>query len=107
MATSTERLINLKCPSCGAELEVAEGRDICFCTYCGAKILIKQSDAEVKARSRERIVSDITNKANQFARERREYKERKEKESFKKMLISFGIMIIGAVLFHIYMKYFY
>lgn len=106
MATSTERLINLKCPSCGAELEIAEGRDICFCTYCGAKILIEQSDTEVKARSRERIVSDITNKANQFARERREYKERKDKSDFIKFLIGIGLLLLLPYIFSIMHKIF-
>ena len=103
---TTTQSISLKCPSCGAELEVDERRDICFCTYCGAKIMIEQSDAAVKARSRERIVSDITNKAAQFAKERREYKERKEKEAFKQILIYIGLMFAVGVLFCIYMKYF-
>lgn len=106
MATGT-RLVSLKCPSCGAELSVEEDRDICFCTYCGAKILIEQSDEAIKARSRERIVNDITNKVNRYAQDRREYKEQKKKEDFKRMLISIGAMVILYILGAIYFKYFY
>lgn len=32
--------VNLKCPSCGANLEVEHGRKECFCSYCGAKIIL-------------------------------------------------------------------
>ena len=42
-------LISLKCPDCGASLEIEEGRRQCFCTYCGAKILI-ESDNEIVIR---------------------------------------------------------
>lgn len=106
MATET-RLISLKCPSCGAELNIEDGRDICFCTYCGAKILIEQSDEAVKARSRERMVNDISNKIGDYARERREYKERKEKNKWKNLLIYIGIMFLFMILFNLYLKYFY
>ena len=32
--------VNLKCPSCGANLEVEQDRKDCFCSYCGAKIIL-------------------------------------------------------------------
>ncbi len=31
--------VTLRCPNCGATLEIEENREICFCTYCGVKIL--------------------------------------------------------------------
>lgn len=34
------QLIELKCPDCGASLEVEDNRKNCFCTYCGAKIML-------------------------------------------------------------------
>ena len=34
------RFISIKCPECGASLEIEEGRKQAFCTYCGAKVLI-------------------------------------------------------------------
>lgn len=33
-------LMELKCPRCGAELEAEEDREILFCQYCGAKIIL-------------------------------------------------------------------
>ena len=33
-------LISLKCPECGAALKIEKGRKQCFCSYCGARILL-------------------------------------------------------------------
>lgn len=104
MATGT-RLISLNCSSCGAELDVEDGRDICFCTYCGAKILIEQSDAAIKARARSKMVNDISDKAMQYAKERREYKDRKQKESLKMMAVYFAVMMLAAIGYYLYSKY--
>lgn len=38
-------LIELRCPSCGASLEVEEDRETAFCQYCGKKILINDENA--------------------------------------------------------------
>ena len=32
------KLISLKCPECSSNLQIEEGRDKCFCQYCGAEI---------------------------------------------------------------------
>lgn len=31
-------LVAMVCPACGAKLEVEEGRDVFFCTYCGTRV---------------------------------------------------------------------
>lgn len=35
------KMVPLICPQCGAELEIEEDRDTCFCTYCGTKLLVE------------------------------------------------------------------
>ena len=40
-------LIALNCPNCGAQLEAEAGRDMYFCTYCGAKIIEEKTRIEV------------------------------------------------------------
>lgn len=30
----------LTCPQCGANLDAPEGRDVMYCTYCGARIML-------------------------------------------------------------------
>lgn len=34
------KMIATKCPTCGAQLEVKEDTKVCFCTYCGTKMLL-------------------------------------------------------------------
>jgi DNA-directed RNA polymerase subunit RPC12/RpoP len=36
----------LKCPECGANIELKEERDFCFCTYCGCKIIFDDEKQE-------------------------------------------------------------
>ena len=31
---------SIKCPECGANLPIEEGRDTLFCSYCGNKIIV-------------------------------------------------------------------
>ena len=37
----------VKCPSCGADLEIEEGRTSCFCSYCGTKVQIQNENEYV------------------------------------------------------------
>ncbi len=58
-------LISVKCPECGATLNLEEDREQAFCTYCGARILLRNdneytyrhiNEAEIKQAETERIV---------------------------------------------------
>lgn len=40
-------VISLKCPECGATLNIEQGRQQAFCTYCGAKIIINNENEYV------------------------------------------------------------
>ena len=39
--------ISIKCPECGASLEIEEGRTSAFCTYCGAKIILNNENEHI------------------------------------------------------------
>jgi len=41
------KLISVKCPDCGATLNIEEGRTQAFCTYCGAKVLINNENEHI------------------------------------------------------------
>ena len=59
------KLISVKCPECGAMLNVEENREHAFCSYCGTKVLIHNEnehiyrhidEAEVKQAETDRMV---------------------------------------------------
>lgn len=39
------KLISLKCPECKADLNIEEGRKMCYCQYCGTRILIDDNSS--------------------------------------------------------------
>ena len=43
----TVRLIAVKCPECGATLNIEENRQQAFCTYCGTKVLVHNENEHI------------------------------------------------------------
>ena len=48
------KLIKMKCPSCGADLELDGEKPQAFCTYCGQKIMIDDEVQRLKLADAER-----------------------------------------------------
>lgn len=45
------KLCALKCPNCGASIEIEDEIDAFYCKYCGYKIVVNDlSDAEINAK---------------------------------------------------------
>lgn len=107
-------LVHLRCPDCGADLEVDNSREFCFCQYCGTKIILEESDASVrrtKARlktidkfldQREaqqiRKLEDRRIREEAAREERRRREEIERKESWKVIKVSLSIVVIGILL---------
>ena len=95
------QLISVKCPECGAQLNIEEERDKVFCTYCGAKILLHNEneyiyrhidEAGIKQAETDRIIR----------MKQMEYAERqrlsKEKTKSVKIAMSIALAITGILL---------
>lgn len=39
--------ISVKCPDCGATLNIEDGREFAFCTYCGAKVILHNENEHI------------------------------------------------------------
>lgn len=74
----------VKCPQCGANLSIEEGRENVFCSYCGAQILLtnenehtyrKIDEAELKRAETDRMVRmkelEMAEKEDEKSQERR------------------------------------
>jgi len=56
---------SVKCPACGAQLNIEEGRKKVFCEYCGTQLLLNNEnefifrtidDADIKKAETDRVV---------------------------------------------------
>ena len=48
-------IISVRCPSCGASLNIEEGRTRCFCQYCGTPIAIDDGSVNVNQHIEQKI----------------------------------------------------
>ena len=98
-------VIELKCPRCGADLSVENDREILYCEYCGAKIVLtdentftinktirKIDDAEIARAETERIVQ-----MHKIEMEK-EQEKKKRKQLKYKIVIACLLDVIGIVM---------
>lgn len=101
------KLITLKCPECGSFLDIEEGREFIYCSYCGAKVLIDNDnehiyrhidEAGIKHEETERVVRL---KEMEMAEKKREAAHKamafKIKATMVLVLISVVMMVLGQV----------
>ena len=83
------KLIAVKCPQCGADLQIEEDQKICFCEYCGCRILIddvdERSEHAENNNSADRHIDEKRGREAELQneRERRREEERRAKELAK------------------------
>ena len=98
-------VIELKCPRCGADLSAENDREILYCEYCGAKIVLtdentftinktirKIDDAEIARAETERIVQ-----MHKIEMEK-EQEKKKRKQLKYKIVIACLLDVIGIVM---------
>lgn len=98
------KLIAVKCPECGANLQIEEGREQVFCSYCGTKIIITNDneyiyrhidEAEIKQAETERIVElkklEMEEKQRDFAEKTHSFKVKLSLLLGVIVLLSYGI----------------
>ena len=101
------RMYLLKCPECGAELEVEPERVSCFCSYCGSKVYLDDNTKRVeitknikyhKTYTNEAKIKDIESRERMFDKQfaaEIESEKRKRRAGFR----TFLIVAICVVLF--------
>ena len=105
------KVVDIKCPGCGAELHISGDRTECFCEYCGSKILL--DDEAVKNVT---VIRDEA-KLRELQLEEERIKEAKEKlEEYKRLneelrskrktrdIVLISVWIGALVLFFIFEK---
>lgn len=98
--------VQMKCPNCGADLEVENSIDSFYCKYCGTKILVEgQSKHVVNAKAKLRMMDKLGDMQKEFHRAREE-KARREAKEAKKVAIWIAVIFLFIFAFSMAMAYF-
>jgi len=95
------KIISVKCPECGATLNIEENRKQAFCSYCGAKVLL-QNDHEYVYRHIDEagIKKAETDQMIQLRKMELEEKRRAEEAKTEKLkiIMSLSLATIGILM---------
>lgn len=99
------RMYQLKCPACGASIEVERNRDSCFCSYCGTKVYVDDETHRVEITKNIRYHKIYTDEAKirkieseERMQERRfAAKEKERKSKARSALISTLLLLVVTV----------
>lgn len=92
--------VQMKCPNCGADLEVENDIDSFYCKYCGTKIVIEDQDPEV-LKTKRRI--KLMDKAHEMQKEYYNDRERREEENRKNSWTAMKMLVIWFAIMLLYM----
>lgn len=94
------KLISVKCPECGAALDIEEDRKEAFCSYCGTKVLLYNEneyifrhvdEAEVKQAETDQMVRM---KQLEYAEKERIDFEKSKAQKSRILLILFTVSMV-------------
>lgn len=87
----------LKCPECGANLEVEEGRTSCYCQYCGCKIVFDDEKREMTINKNIQVTKNISH-SKRYINEadiiRAKSAASKDSRAFKQVMILWGVLLL-------------
>lgn len=105
-------MVHLRCPDCGADLEVDNSREFCFCQYCGTKIILEDQSASIRrTKARLKTIDKFLDQREaqqirkmedrrlreEAKREERRQREEKERKDFKQFVIGFVIFFFVCI----------
>ena len=95
------KINSVKCPACGANIQVEEGKERIFCTYCGTQILITNENEYIYRNIDEAKIREVEAK-KMLELKKLEMIEKKraaaEKAKKNKIIMSIIIAVIGIIL---------
>lgn len=95
------QFISVKCPECDAVLSIEKDRNMAFCTYCGAKIMLNNENEHVYRKIDEARIREAELKQMVRLKEL-EIEERDAARSRKGITIAFGValafVLVGALI---------
>ena len=94
------KIIDIKCPKCGRELHIGEGRKDCFCEYCGSHLYFDDEN-----RTFTRIIRDEAKlkelEIEEENRKKKEIKDLRASKHRKRLALSFIVWLTLFILFFV------
>lgn len=94
------KIIDIKCPKCGGELHIGEGRKDCFCEYCGSHLYFDDENRTVT-----RIIRDEAKlkelEIEEESRKKKEIKDQRASKHRKRFGVSFIVWLTLFILFFV------
>ncbi len=95
----------VKCPECGANLKIEEGREKLFCRYCGTEILVTNENEQVVRHVDEASVKHAeTARMVEIKKMEIAEKKRESEERHKEMKVKISLAIGGVMLFFFFLS---
>lgn len=95
------QFVSVKCPECGADLSIENGREFAFCSYCGAKIMVSNDNEHIYRTIDEAGIKQAETERMIRLREL-ELEEKENSRGRKSQFIAYGIalafVIVGALI---------
>lgn len=91
------QFIAMRCPACGAEINVESGREFSFCTYCGSKILMNNDNEHIYRNIDEARIKETETERMIRLREL-ELEEKENSRGRKSSFIAYGIALAFAAI---------
>ena len=88
----TIKLNAIKCPNCNANIQVEEGRDKFFCSYCGAQIVVTNENEHIYRCVDEARIVESKNEKDIKLKEL-EIKEKTEKKNSRRKIIAYVLAL--------------
>lgn len=90
------QLIAVKCPACGADINVESAREFSFCTYCGTKIMMANENEHIYRNIDEARIMEV--EAEKMFRLREfEIEEKENSRGRKSLYIAYGVALIFVI----------
>lgn len=93
-SNSEMNLLALSCPKCGGEIQFSDGKDSCFCPYCGAQVILDRGERIVVHRQvDEAKIRQLEIEKERFALE----KARREEERRSRKLRNTAVLFLAVL----------
>ena len=105
------KLISLKCPECKADLNIEEGRKMCYCQYCGTRILIDDNSSTRtylkidEARIKEAEVDKAIRLKELEIEQMKLQNEERTRNRTRKFMMTMGISSFILAIFCLFLSY--